>query len=313
MAKLKYSYRIITTARQFPQEVQEKMETDLKLRYSTLESTHLLSVDSNILPDFFWVDCNWIWSGSLSSPLDPAHFHDFDEVYGFIGSNRDDPYDLGGEIIIWLDGHKEILTRSCLIFVPAGVVHGPIFFNRVDKPIFFVSISPSKTYTRTNVDFDINTPEPEKPAIPKCTIVTKTKERFTVAASGGDTPPTQKLNPNLKSTRILHLEDDIAKGSFYVDFVWIWEGNGAAPAPIHNHEWPELIAMVGADPEHPRDMGGPMSIVLGDETHVLEKSCLVCIPKSLDHCPWKFLDIKKPTLVFTAGPSGMYTGSHKED
>jgi hypothetical protein len=310
MAKLKYSDRIITTAQPFPLEVQEKMETDSKKKFSSLDTTHLLTVDESILPDFFYADCNWIWSGSSSKHCDLAHFHDFDEVCGFIGSNRDDPFDLGGEIVIWLDGHKEVLTRSSLIFIPAGVVHCPFFVNRIDKPVFFVTISPNKTYTRTDVDFDINAPEPEKPATPKCTIVTKTKERFTVATSGDDAPP---LNPDLKSTRILHIEDDIAKGSFYVDFVWIWEGTGAAPAPVHNHEWPELIAMVGADPEHPRKMGGPMSIVLGDETHVLEKSCFVCIPKELDHCPWKFLNIKKPTLVFSAGPSAMYTGSHKED
>jgi hypothetical protein len=30
------------------------------------------------------------------------------------------------------------------------------------------------------------------------------------------------------------------------------------------------------------------------------------------HCPWEFHDIKTPTLVFTAGPSHMYTGSHKK-
>ena len=50
-----------------------------------------------------------------------------------------------------------------------------------------------------------------------------------------------------------------------------------------------------------------------DETHVITKSSLVCIPKGLKHCPWKFLDIKKPTLVFSAGPSAMYSGSHKSD
>jgi hypothetical protein len=105
----------------------------------------------------------------------------------------------------------------------------------------------------------------------------------------------------------------MVKGSFYVDFVWIWEGTGGAPAPEHTHEWPELIAMAGADPAHPHDLGGKMSIVLGDETHYTEKSTLVCIPKQTKHCPWLFHDIKRPTLVFSAGPQGMYSGSHKKE
>jgi hypothetical protein len=110
----------------------------------------------------------------------------------------------------------------------------------------------------------------------------------------------------------MHLEDHVADGSFYVDFVWIYEGTGQAPAPEHNHEWEEVIAMAGVDPQHPHNLGGTMSIVLGDETHYINTSSLVCIPKGLKHCPWKFLDIKKPTLVFTAGPSGKYTGSHRQ-
>jgi hypothetical protein len=198
--------------------------------------------------------------------------------------------------------------------VPAGTRHCPILFNRIDKPVFFVTMSPVLRYTRQTVDDKTAVPAAKDPATPKYTIITETKQRFTVAESGGsDAPPPPPLNPDLKSTRILHLEDDMVKGSFYVDFVWIWEGTGRAPAPEHTHDWPELIAMAGCDPENPHDLGGPMSIVLGDETHVITKSSLVCIPKGLKHCPWKFLDIKKPTLVFSAGPSAMYSGSHKRD
>ncbi len=313
MAAMKYADRIITTARPFTPEVQAHIEADRKTGRSSVESTHLLTVDNEILKDFFYVDCNWLWSGSSTAPAGQTHVHEFDEVYGFVGSNRDDPHDLGGEITFWVDGYPEKLTKSCLVYIPAGVPHCPLFYDRIDKPIFFVAISPTKQFTRTELDFDINVPAPPRPAEPRYTIITETKERFHVAASGADSPPPPPRDPRLKSTRLLHLEDDIAKGAFYVDFVWIWEGTGAAPAPEHTHEWEELIAMVGCDPKHPRDMGGPMSIVLGDETHVLEKSCLVCIPKGLKHCPWKFLDIKKPTLVFTAGPSAMYSGSHKKD
>ncbi|GAH85868.1 unnamed protein product, partial [marine sediment metagenome] len=32
-----------------------------------------------------------------------SHTHDTDEIIGFFGSNPQDPYDLGGEIEIWLE------------------------------------------------------------------------------------------------------------------------------------------------------------------------------------------------------------------
>jgi len=309
MAEMKYAKYIITEPKEWPPEALARMAAGRAERKSTIKSTRLMSVDSEILPGFFYVDCAWLWSGGENEGGGEAHTHDFDEVIGFIGSNRDDPHDLGGEVTIYLDGKKEVLTQTCLIFVPAGVPHCPYFFNRIDKPIFFVTISPSGSYTQK--DKGPVTPPPA--GEPRYTIVTRLKERFSVAASGEEGPPPPPPNPSLKGARILHLEDDVAKGAFYVDFVWIYEGTGAAPAPVHTHDWPELIAMAGCDPERPHHLGGKMSIVLGDEDHIIERSSLVCIPPGLKHCPWRFLDIKKPTLVFTAGPSAMYSGSHKKD
>lgn len=309
---MKYSKCIITEPEPACNELQG-METAPEYGAgSGLKTTHLLTVNENIMPDFFSVDCSWIWSGASGKPAGKAHWHGYDEVIGFIGSNRQDPYRLGGEIHIWLAGKEEALDKTCLIFIPAGTEHFPVIFKQIDAPVFFVSIAPlnkKSAQARTGQQRETNAAE-SKPAY---TIIKELKKDFSVAASGGKNLPPPPRNPNLKSTRILHLEEDIVKGAFYVDFVWIYEGTGQAPAPEHSHEWEELIAMVGSDPSHPHDLGGPMSIVLGDEDHVVNKSCLVCIPKGLKHCPWKFLDIKKPTLVFTAGPSGMYTGTHKKD
>jgi hypothetical protein len=261
----------------------------------------------------FYVDCVWLWKGSSENMVEESHSHDFDEVIGFIGSNREDPQDLGGEITIWLDGEKHVLNKTCLIFVPAGASHCPIIFNRIDKPIFFVTISPSTKYSRVPAGDSESVVSSSKPIKSteesKCKVITKVAE-FDGGPTG--TPPARRPASTVKGARVMHLEDHVAEGSFYVDFVWIYEGTGAAPAPEHSHEWEEVIAMVGADPQNPRDLGGTMSIVLGDETHYIDKSSLVCIPKGLKHCPWKFHDIKKPTLVFTAGPSGKYTGSHRQ-
>jgi hypothetical protein len=70
---------------------------------------------------------------------------------------------------------------------------------------------------------------------------------------GGDfkEAPRPPVSRTHKGARILHIEEDMVPGAFYVDVVWIFEGTGAAPAPEHTHEWPELIAWAGADPAHP--------------------------------------------------------------
>ncbi len=301
---LKYSQYIVTEPKPVPPEVQAKFAAARPQRKSTVESTHLMSVDGEIIKDMFYVDCVWLWHGSSSEKVEEPHIHDFPEVIAFIGSDRDHPQDLGGQITIWLDGVKHVLEKTCLIFVPAGARHCPVVFNRIDKPVFFATISPTTKYTRSVVADNL-----PRTTETRCKIITEVVE---FNGAGTSQPPKPPPDSTVKGARVMHLEDHIAAGSFYVDFVWIYEGTGQAPAPEHNHEWEEVIAMAGVDPQHPRDLGGTMSIVLGDETHYINRSSLVCITKNLKHCPWKFLDIKKPTLVFTAGPSGNYTGSHRQ-
>jgi len=301
MAKMKYDNYLVQKPSLIHLELQGKGGKDA---IPGVKTTHLMSADESTQKDFFHVDCSWLWSGGAEEPAGEAHTHKFSQVIGLVGGTQADPHDLGGEVTLWLDGNKEVITRTCLIFIPAGVVHGPFLVSRVERPIFFVDIAMTGKYSRTA------SIQPKVAAAKKYSIVDHTKQNFSV---GGDFKVAEHLkNSTVKSSRILHIEDDEVPGAFYVDFVWIWSGTGGAPAPEHVHEWSELIAFAGADPENPRNIGGEMSIVLGDETHRTDKSTLVCIPKHTLHCPWLFHDIKKTTLVFSAGPQGEYSGSHKK-
>jgi hypothetical protein len=194
---------------------------------------------------------------------------------------------------VWVDGKENILKKSSLVFVPAGVPFGPVQINRQERPIFYTSIGvlPAPGTKRD-------------PSWPRYTIVSETKAKAT--------EPAVPVKRTMEGSRILHMEDDMAKGSFYVDFVWFYEGYGQAPGTVHDHDWEELIAMTGCDPENPHDLGGSFSVDFGGETHYVNKSCLICIPAHTMHCPWKFLQVDKPTLAFTASPSGMYYSSEKK-
>jgi len=254
-----------------------------------------MKVDQNRLPDFMSVDCYWFWRSLPNQIVDGTRTSSENQVIGLIGAYPEDPFSLGGEMTVWVDGKKNILNKSSLIFVPAGVPFGPVQINHIEHPIFYTSMGVRP-----------NPKDKRDPKLPRFTIIDHTKEK----AVNPPPPPSGKMT--LKGARLLHMEDDMAKGSFYVDFVWIYEGYGQAPMGVHDHQWPELMVMTGCDPENPYDVGGTFSIALGDETHYINKSTLVCIPAHVMHCPWKFLDVKKPTLAFTASPSGMYYSSEKD-
>ena len=39
--------------------------------------------------------------------------------------------ELGGEIELWLEDEQLIITRSCLVFIPRGMKHCPMFVRRI--------------------------------------------------------------------------------------------------------------------------------------------------------------------------------------
>jgi hypothetical protein len=257
------------------------------------ESTHVMKVDQNRLESSFAVDCTWFWCSNPNQIVDGSRTSDRNQVIGLVGADPEAPSSLAGEITIWVDGKKNLLNKSSLVFVPAGIPFGPVQINHMKQPIFY-----------TTIGIRPDPGEVRDQSLPRYTIVSETKAK--------STPPPTPAKKTMKSARILHMEDDMAKGSFYVDFVWLYEGQGQAPAEVHDHEWEELIAMTGCDPEHPKDLGGTFSIDISGEIHYITKSALICLPAHVMHCPWKFLEVKKPTLVFSASPSGRYYSSEKK-
>lgn len=108
--------------------------------------TTVTYIDDEYVKGTFVVDCCWFWKGSDSGPQ--AHTHDWDEVLAFYGSNPEDPFDLCGEVEMWMDDEKYMLTKSCVVFVPAGLKHCPLIMRKVDRPIFHFGIGMTGTYQK---------------------------------------------------------------------------------------------------------------------------------------------------------------------
>jgi hypothetical protein len=66
------------------------------------------------------------------------HSHSADEVFLFLGTDPNDPTDLGGEHEFWLgegeDAEQFIFTKSTCIYCPAHVVHNPNYTRKVWRP-----------------------------------------------------------------------------------------------------------------------------------------------------------------------------------
>jgi hypothetical protein len=96
---------------------------------------------------------NMVWASEGMTP----HKHDFGELMYFSGSgappedikaNRD----LGGEIEIWLGDEKHIMTKNSYIFIPKGLMHGPIIYRKMTKPILEIRFADTPKYTRYMIE-----------------------------------------------------------------------------------------------------------------------------------------------------------------
>ena len=108
----------------------------------------LLYLDNEIIKNALYSECVWIMpGGDLPKTVEPNwHTHKFDEVVTFVGNDVENPYDLGGEIEMWLEGEPQILTRSCMLFIPKGMKHCPLIIRRVDRPIFHTATGTGGIY-----------------------------------------------------------------------------------------------------------------------------------------------------------------------
>lgn len=118
---------------------------------------HVVWLDDTVIPGAkIYSECVWFWPGSIP-PVDAEkvrsgeqglkeHSHPFDEVLAFFGTDNSKPRDLCGELELWLDGEKHMITKTSLVFIPSGMKHGPLVFHRIDKPIFHFSIGSTGKY-----------------------------------------------------------------------------------------------------------------------------------------------------------------------
>jgi len=154
MSAKKYAHLIVTEdirLKQPPPDGMLKRFQSQREDGNYLDSFHLLSLNDSIARGALYYDAVWMTGlhGKDGFQVEVQHSHDFDEILGFFGSNKDDYRDLNSEIELWLEDEQYFINRSALIFVPRGMKHLPLYFRRVGSPVLFFTVGNGTSYTRT--------------------------------------------------------------------------------------------------------------------------------------------------------------------
>ncbi len=106
----------------------------------------------NHMAEFMWV---WKDTAMGATAEKPPHKHNCEEIFLFLGTNKDDPNDLGADIEFWMgegkDAEKLTFNTSSLLYMPKNVTHMPIIYKNVKKPILLVIVSPEAGDLRKKV------------------------------------------------------------------------------------------------------------------------------------------------------------------
>ena len=134
--------KYVVTELKMPEE-KKRIDADYR-KYAR----RILWLDDTVVEGAFHMNTAWYLKPGPTLETTP-HKHDTDEIIGFFGSDPENPHDLGGEVEIWLEDEKQVIDRSAMIFVPAGMTHCPLVIKRVDRPIFHFTTVTGGQYRKT--------------------------------------------------------------------------------------------------------------------------------------------------------------------
>lgn len=262
-------------------------------------ATRILWLDEDVVPGAFQVNASW-FRKPTETPNRP-HTHDYDEVIAFFGSDPDNPYDLDGEVELWIEDEKYILDKSTLVFVPGGLRHCPVQVLRADRPFFHFTVVMGGKYVTKY-------PKGQQSVITRNR--TETAERKHGKYILQDLRMPEGMMPSAeyvqRATKVLWMDGENTPGAFNVNVTWLWKATDFNHDEAHKHDYDEVIAFFGGDPENPTDLNAEIEFWLEDEKYVLTKSTLLFIPKGLTHCPLRVMSISRPVFHFTIVRSGTY-------
>jgi len=96
--------------------------------------------DNDIIEGCNYFSAMWMGERATMTPGHGPHTHPVPEVLVALGSDPDNPKDLGAEFELYMgkEMEKHIVNTSTLIYIPENTVHCPFTITKVNRPFLFI-------------------------------------------------------------------------------------------------------------------------------------------------------------------------------
>ncbi|MBR4692398.1 MAG: hypothetical protein IKP17_06545 [Oscillospiraceae bacterium] len=245
-------------------------------------------IDGSVVPGSFFGCVEWIVSDLHTEGLVA---HETDELHMFVGGDPEHYEDLNAAVDFRIENDHLLFSETSFVFVPRGCAHNisavtglkkPLlhYVMQVDAPAYAASPAEARAPAGTYAGYRVTKYAPVDGRIP-------------------DAPPGFL-------TFLLWIDGQKLPGAPYTESVWFHTTNDTGPEEHVHEDLDEFIAFIGSDPEHPEELNGDVSFLLGGEQIHTRKSTLVYVPRRVKHSPLLVHELEKDILHFSGGNSGSY-------
>jgi hypothetical protein len=89
-----------------------------------------------------YIEIGWVYKMPEPNPHIHKHAHDYDEIVLHIGGDPKNPEDLGAKIEFVVGDEKIVIDKTSALFIPRGVDHGPVTWEKVERPHIQMVVMP---------------------------------------------------------------------------------------------------------------------------------------------------------------------------
>jgi hypothetical protein len=272
------------------QELKTPFSAEVNAQYAK-SATRVLWLDDKVVPgSAFQMGCSWYLKPILKGPQ--PHTHDVGEILGFFGNDPEDPYNLHGEVELYLGDQKFTINKTTIVWVPPGLKHCPLTVKRVDRPIFHFSVIKAGQWSASTLK-ETHKPEADY-------------SKYVISELKAPTMKPEFVEAYKKfATRILWMDKNVCPDAFQMNISWYRKPARHAPV-AHVHEDHEIIAFFGGNAADPYNLNAEIEMWMGDKQNMLTRSTMLYAPAQVKHCPLILHRVDQPVFHFSIVTGGTY-------
>jgi hypothetical protein len=240
----------------------------------------------------YYIELGWINAIPSPNPHIHEHVHDYDEIVLHWGGDLERPQVLGGEITFYLGGQPITFNTTTGIYVPRGVPHGPLIWNRYDFPHVEMAMMLGTG------DIFSGWGKSGLSTVKKGLPVKKDKidyEQYVIRSPMRESPGAISGKGRQSPTMTYMSEVQVPGVKVYIEFGWIWTVTDTIREMKHDN-FDEIVMHLGNDPAHPEDLGADMTFGLGGEEMKFNTNFAMYIPKGVMHGPLIWHEVRRPHI-----------------